>query len=81
MITPSQLPVGLRRDRLAQQLAAMRVVRTDVVEGYREAGVMRADAPADHVTRTMMAAAQGFFAQMAPSATPSRRCWRAACAA
>ncbi|WP_326764257.1 TetR/AcrR family transcriptional regulator [Streptomyces sp. NBC_01591] len=44
---------------------AMRVVWTDVVEGYRKAGVMRADVPADHVARTMMAVAQGFFAQMA----------------
>lgn len=36
-----------------------------MVEGYREAGVMRADVPADHVARTMTAAAHGFFAQMA----------------
>lgn len=44
---------------------AMRLVRTDVVEGYREAGILRADVPADHVARTMMAATQGFFAQTA----------------
>ncbi|AXE76608.1 MULTISPECIES: TetR/AcrR family transcriptional regulator [Streptomyces] len=59
----------LRNERLAATFddgfSTMRVVWADVVEGYRKAGVMRADVPADHVARAMMAAAQGFFAQMA----------------
>ncbi|MEU7581240.1 helix-turn-helix domain-containing protein [Streptomyces sp. NPDC041068] len=36
-----------------------------IVEGYQEAGVMRADIPADHVARTMIAMVQGFAAQYA----------------
>lgn len=41
-----------------------------LVERYQEAGMMRADVPAESVARTMIAAAQGFVAQMAlfPSA-------------
>ncbi|WP_405620580.1 TetR/AcrR family transcriptional regulator [Streptomyces sp. NBC_01508] len=34
-----------------------------VVEAYRAAGLMRADIPAEHVARTMIATAQGFAAQ------------------
>lgn len=34
-----------------------------VVESYQEAGAMRSDIPADHVTRTVIAAVQGFIAQ------------------
>ncbi|MEU2669255.1 TetR/AcrR family transcriptional regulator [Streptomyces sp. NPDC007164] len=60
---------SLRNEQLAATFedgyGAMRVVWTGVVEGYREAGILRADVPADHVARTMMAATQGFFAQMA----------------
>lgn len=36
-----------------------------IVEGYQEAGLMRADVPAEHVARTLIAAAQGFAAQQA----------------
>ncbi|WP_330292578.1 TetR/AcrR family transcriptional regulator [Streptomyces sp. NBC_00576] len=36
-----------------------------LVERYQEAGMMRADVPAESVARTMIAAAQGFVAQMA----------------
>ncbi|MET9552468.1 TetR/AcrR family transcriptional regulator [Streptomyces sp. NPDC006645] len=36
-----------------------------VVEGYQAAGLMRADIPAGHVARTMIAVAQGFAAQQA----------------
>ncbi|BCL32321.1 TetR family transcriptional regulator [Streptomyces aurantiacus] len=36
-----------------------------VVEGYQEAGVMRADIPAEHVARTLIAATQGFAVQQA----------------
>ncbi|MET9831629.1 TetR/AcrR family transcriptional regulator [Streptomyces sp. NPDC006385] len=35
------------------------------VEAYQDAGMMRADIPADHVARTMIAAVQGFIAQQA----------------
>ena len=34
-----------------------------VVEAYQEAGMMRADVPADHVARTMVSFVQGFIAQ------------------
>ncbi|MFD0339027.1 hypothetical protein ACFVH0_10065 [Streptomyces sp. NPDC127117] len=57
----------LRNEHLAATLedgyGAVRVVWTDVAEGHREAGNLRADVPADHVARTMTAT-QGFF-QMA----------------
>jgi hypothetical protein len=43
----------------------VRAAWVKVVEGYQEAGVMRADIPADHVARTMIATAQGFAAQQA----------------
>ena len=43
----------------------MRAAWVRIVEGYQEAGVMRADVPADHVARTMIAAVQGFAAQQA----------------
>ncbi|MYW63551.1 TetR family transcriptional regulator [Streptomyces sp. SID8379] len=36
-----------------------------IVEGYQEAGLMAADADADAVARTMIAAVQGFIAQQA----------------
>lgn len=36
-----------------------------VVEAYQEAGLMRADIPAEDVARTMIATAQGFAAQQA----------------
>ncbi|MGH4034991.1 TetR/AcrR family transcriptional regulator [Actinomycetota bacterium Odt1-20B] len=36
-----------------------------IVEGYQAAGMMRADIPAEHVARTMIATAQGFAAQLA----------------
>lgn len=60
---------SMRNEHLAATFedgyGAMRLVRTDVVEGCRETGIRRADVPADHVARTMMAATQGFFAQPA----------------
>ncbi|WP_411148121.1 TetR/AcrR family transcriptional regulator [Streptomyces sp. A30] len=34
-----------------------------VVEAYQDAGMMRADLPAEHVVRTMIATVQGFVAQ------------------
>ena len=43
----------------------MREAWTRIVEAYQEAGMMRADVPAEHVARTMIAAAQGFIAQQA----------------
>ncbi|CCK31728.1 TetR family transcriptional regulator [Streptomyces davaonensis JCM 4913] len=39
------------------------VAWTRVFEGYQDAGMMRADIPAEHVARTMVAAVQGFIAQ------------------
>ncbi|MFE2935687.1 TetR family transcriptional regulator C-terminal domain-containing protein [Streptomyces sp. NPDC059278] len=60
---------SMRNEHLAATFedgyGVMRLVWTDVVEGYREAGILRADVPADHVARAMMAATQGFFARMA----------------
>jgi AcrR family transcriptional regulator len=35
-----------------------------VVAGYQDAGMMRADLPAEHVARTMIAAVLGFIAQL-----------------
>ncbi|MFF1695697.1 hypothetical protein ACFVXC_19025 [Streptomyces sp. NPDC058257] len=43
----------------------MRVAWVKIVEGYQAAGMMRDDIPADHVARMMVAAAQGFVAQLA----------------
>ncbi|WP_405801020.1 TetR/AcrR family transcriptional regulator [Streptomyces sp. NBC_01506] len=37
----------------------------EVVEAYQAAGLMRADIPAEHVARTMIATVQGFAAQQA----------------
>ncbi|QQM44939.1 TetR/AcrR family transcriptional regulator [Streptomyces liliifuscus] len=59
----------LRDGELSQVLrtgfATVRAAWVKVVEGYQEAGLMRADIPADHVARTMIATAQGFAAQQA----------------
>ncbi|MGW3421267.1 TetR/AcrR family transcriptional regulator [Streptomyces phaeochromogenes] len=59
----------LRDGELSQVLrdgfVTVRAAWVKVVEGYQEAGVMRADIPADHVARTMIATAQGFAAQQA----------------
>ncbi|MEU8860329.1 TetR/AcrR family transcriptional regulator [Streptomyces umbrinus] len=59
----------LRDSELSQVLrtgfVTVREAWVKVVEGYQEAGVMRADIPADHVARTMIATAQGFAAQQA----------------
>ncbi|MFD3835520.1 TetR/AcrR family transcriptional regulator [Streptomyces sp. NPDC058642] len=38
---------------------------TRIVEGYQDAGMMRADVPPAHVARTMIAVAVGFLAQQA----------------
>ncbi|MFI6275541.1 TetR/AcrR family transcriptional regulator [Streptomyces sp. NPDC050988] len=50
---------------LREGFGTVRAAWVKVVEGYQEAGVMRADIPADHVARTMIATAQGFAAQQA----------------
>ena len=50
---------------LREGFATVRTAWVRIVEGYQEAGVMRADIPADHVARTMIAAVQGFAAQQA----------------
>ncbi|MFG2650487.1 TetR/AcrR family transcriptional regulator [Streptomyces sp. NPDC048436] len=59
----------LRNEELAavmkQGYAKVRVVWVRIVEGYQAAGMMRDDIPADHVARVMIAAAQGFAAQLA----------------
>ncbi|MFD9910594.1 TetR/AcrR family transcriptional regulator [Streptomyces sp. NPDC059063] len=43
----------------------VRAAWVGIVEGYQAAGMIRDDVPADHVARTMIAAAQGFVAQIA----------------
>jgi hypothetical protein len=43
----------------------VRVAWVKIVEGYQAAGMMRDDIPAEHVARVMIAAAQGFVAQLA----------------
>ncbi|MHC3474945.1 TetR/AcrR family transcriptional regulator [Streptomyces sp. 7R007] len=43
--------------------AAIAACWSRAVEAYQEAGMMRPDIPADHVTRTVIAAVQGFIAQ------------------
>jgi AcrR family transcriptional regulator len=43
----------------------VRVVWVEIVKGYQEAGMMRADADPDAVARTMISVAQGFLAQQA----------------
>lgn len=59
----------LRNEELAALMnegyAKVRVAWVKIVEGYQEAGMMRDDIPADHVARVMVAAAQGFAAQLA----------------
>lgn len=59
----------LRDEELAavmhQGYAKVRVAWVKIVEGYQAAGMMRGDVPADHVARVMIAAAQGFAAQLA----------------
>lgn len=59
----------LRNDDLSKALnegyVKVRTVWVGLVERYQEAGMMRADVPAESVARTMIAAAQGFVAQMA----------------
>ncbi|MEV0122418.1 TetR/AcrR family transcriptional regulator [Streptomyces sp. NPDC050703] len=50
---------------MAGVYARVRAAWVAIVEGYQKAGMMRADIPADHVARTMIAAAQGFAAQYA----------------
>ncbi|MFD3518254.1 TetR/AcrR family transcriptional regulator [Streptomyces sp. NPDC058657] len=59
----------LRDERLAallrQGYTEMRGAWVRLVDGYRAAGLMSDDVPADHVARTMIAVAQGFIAQQA----------------
>ncbi|NEB40331.1 TetR/AcrR family transcriptional regulator [Streptomyces sp. SID14515] len=59
----------LRDERLAALLeegyTLMRVVWAKLVDAYRSAGILASDVPADHVARTMIAAAQGFIVQEA----------------
>ena len=59
----------LRDERLAallrQGYTDMRGAWVRLVVGYRAAGLMPDDVPADHVARTMIAVAQGFIAQRA----------------
>ncbi|MDQ1040322.1 hypothetical protein QFZ75_006738 [Streptomyces sp. V3I8] len=50
---------------LREGFGRVREVWVKIVEGYQEAGLMRADVPAEHVARTLIAAAQGFGAQQA----------------
>ncbi|GAB2965207.1 TetR/AcrR family transcriptional regulator [Streptomyces pseudoechinosporeus] len=45
--------------------SSVRAAWTKIVQGYQEAGMMRADVPAESVARTMIAMAQGYVAQMA----------------
>ncbi|MFH8484318.1 TetR/AcrR family transcriptional regulator [Streptomyces longisporoflavus] len=59
----------LRNEELAEVIrqgyAKVRAAWVKIVEGYQAAGMMRGDVPADHVARMMIAAAQGFVAQLA----------------
>ncbi|CAL9645216.1 putative HTH-type transcriptional regulator YfiR [Streptomyces sp. enrichment culture] len=50
-------------DVLREGYGAVRAAWTEVVEAYQEAGMMRADLPADDVARTMIATVQGFVVQ------------------
>ncbi|MEV3857302.1 TetR/AcrR family transcriptional regulator [Streptomyces sp. NPDC050095] len=50
---------------LREGFVKVRAAWVKIVEGYQEAGMMRADADPDAVARTMIAAAQGFAAQQA----------------
>ncbi|MGI5199792.1 TetR/AcrR family transcriptional regulator [Streptomyces sp. CA-288835] len=45
--------------------SSVRAAWVKVVQGYQDAGMMRADVPAESVARTMIAMVQGFVAQMA----------------
>ncbi|MGX1371655.1 AcrR family transcriptional regulator [Streptomyces canus] len=59
----------LRNDRLAALLSegygAVGEAWTRIVEAYQDAGTLPSDVPAEHMARTMMAAAMGFLAQQA----------------
>lgn len=59
----------LRNKELAVVLhdgyAGVRAAWARIVEGYQDAGMMRADVYPDHVARTMIAVAVGFLAQQA----------------
>ncbi|RRR86159.1 TetR/AcrR family transcriptional regulator [Streptomyces sp. RP5T] len=59
----------LRNDRLAALLGegygAVGEAWTRIVEAYQDAGTLPSDVPAEHMARTMMAAAMGFLAQQA----------------
>ncbi|MEU7518015.1 TetR/AcrR family transcriptional regulator [Streptomyces sp. NPDC042898] len=59
----------VRDEELAKTLSGlfngMRAAWTELVTAYRETGLLRADVPADHVARTLIAVAQGFIAQQA----------------
>ncbi|MFE7776897.1 TetR/AcrR family transcriptional regulator [Streptomyces sp. NPDC057445] len=59
----------LRNDRLARLLRdgydGMRQAWAQLVDAYRDSGLLHADVPSDHVSRTLVAVAQGFIAQQA----------------
>ncbi|TXR99897.1 TetR/AcrR family transcriptional regulator [Streptomyces sp. col6] len=59
----------LRSERLAATLTeafgGLRGAWTELVGLYREAGVLRAEVPDEHVARALIATAQGFIAQLA----------------
>ncbi|MFS8200118.1 TetR/AcrR family transcriptional regulator [Streptomyces sp. CWNU-52B] len=56
---------------LREGFGSVRDAWVKIVEGYQEAGLMRADVPAEHVARTLIAVAQGFGAQQALFGTTS----------
>ena len=55
-------PGVLRFDVIQDEADPAHVV---LVEVYREAGILAADVPSDHVARTLIATAQGFIVQLA----------------
>lgn len=59
----------LRNEELAATLHAgyerMKGTWRELVRAYQDAGQLRDDLPAEHITRTLMAMAQGFIAQQA----------------
>ncbi|MFF1911748.1 TetR/AcrR family transcriptional regulator [Streptomyces sp. NPDC058239] len=59
----------LRSERLAAMLAeafgGLRAAWTELVDVYRDIGLLGSDVSADHVARTLIATAQGFIAQLA----------------
>ncbi|MFI6725941.1 TetR/AcrR family transcriptional regulator [Streptomyces sp. R-74717] len=59
----------LRSERLAATLAeafgGLRAAWTELVDVYRDIGLLGSDVSADHVARTLIATAQGFIAQLA----------------